>query len=124
MTEEGLQQLRHTWEAKATHQELRARHELEDRFVRRFQVEGTAIGNSRLLRRCDAVASQSAHGGAIVEVLPLLSAAVRHATPMPACPVCEVEAGKPCKSSTGKQRVPHPKRWRVFHGVEDAEVKP
>lgn len=111
--------MRDTWESTATHQEIKAKHGLADYFVRRFRVEGSPIGNSRLLRRHDAVAAATTHGGDVVEVIPSTSAAVRHAMPMPACPVCEVEAGKPCKSGSKKMRPPHAKRWRAFHGVED-----
>ena len=78
---------------------------------RRFRVEGTAAGNSRLLTKSKAKETRNRHGGHIAEVIPFTPLAVRQAADLPDCKHCKVEAGKPCKSNTDKVRVPHMVRW-------------
>lgn len=41
----------------------------QERLSRRFRVEGSAVGNSRLLRRADAERLAERHGGRVVELI-------------------------------------------------------
>ncbi len=102
------------WEATATHAQLKAKHEGRSPVVRRrFRVEGTQLGNSRLLTRPKAMDTRTCYGGRIVEVIIFRPLYERQAAKLKACPHCEVAAGKPCKSNQGNVVTPHAKRWEL-----------
>jgi hypothetical protein len=78
---------------------------------KRWRVEGSRAGNSRLLMNHTAVATCARYGGKVVEVIPMIPLAERQAAKMPTCPRCEAPAGKPCKSRNAKVVKPHLVRW-------------
>lgn len=102
------------WEAKATHKQLVAKHASKFPITRkRWRLEGTRAGNSRLLMLETANLSRARYGGKVVEVIPFTPLAVRQAAKLPECPHCKAEKAKPCKSSNGKIVTPHLRRWAV-----------
>ena len=102
------------WEATATHAQLKAKHQGKFPIIRRrFRVEGTQVGNSRLLTWEKAMDTRGRYGGSIAEVIEFKPLAERQALNLKACPHCEVAAGKPCKSNHGKVVPPHAKRWEL-----------
>ena len=104
------------WEAKATRKELEAKHANKSPITRRrWRVEGTHAGNSRLLTELKAKDTRAKYGGAVHEVIPFTPIEVRQAKDLPACPYCEAAKGEPCQSSEGNTVAPHAKRWEVHH---------
>ncbi len=102
------------WESKATHAQLKAKHEGKSPIIRRrWRVEGTNLGNSYLLTHTKAINACVCYGGRVVEVIPFTSLAERQAAKLKACPHCEAKRGKPCKSSLGRVVTPHAKRWEL-----------
>lgn len=106
-------------EASATLEELRARRTRP--IYRRFRVEGSRAGNSRLLRRDGAEEARRRYGGTIVEVYPRQTReekAASVARDMPACPRCKVPSGEPCIAASGNIREPHARRWDAYHEAQ------
>lgn len=102
------------WEARATHNELAARHANAYPITRRrWRVEGTRAGNSRLLTHTSAINCCVAYGGKVVNVIPFTPLAERQAAKLPDCPRCHAANGKPCKSSLGRVVTPHQVRWEL-----------
>lgn len=74
--------------------------------ARRFRVEGSHAGNSRLLPKKLAVATRSKYGGVLVELIPLPTIAGEpkktlnqsRVDGMPACPRCGAAVGWPCRA--------------------------
>ena len=100
------------WESMASRAELVEKYgSLWPAMRRRFRVEGSRAGNSRLVTQTTAKRYKGEYGGKIVEVVPLVSLAERQAKDLPGCEFCKAAAGEPCKSKTGKLRVPHAGRW-------------
>lgn len=75
LSQESRRQVRYAFEAGATHEELieRAIELHADGYGwprRKYRVEGTYVGNSRLLYLGEAQATQRRYGGHIVQVIP------------------------------------------------------
>jgi hypothetical protein len=81
--------------------------------ARKFRVEGTPVGNSRLLCLPTAERLQAKHGGEIVNYrprpeLPPLEQAAKEAS-LPPCPLCGAAPGTACRTVgwRGGRRRPH-----------------
>ena len=96
--------------------------------VRRFRVEGTWSGNSRLLCKLSAQRTLGMYGGTLVELIPSrtqyrtdrgitrLSKHDRDADllELKACPKCNAMAGRACVEKAGaKKRKPHVMRLKL-----------
>lgn len=85
---------------------------------RRWRVEGTSAGNSKLLTEERAIKVQRRTGGKVVLVIPTptelglapMTANQALAVGLPTCSVCQREAGEPCRTPKGKSRKPHSDR--------------
>ena len=76
---------------------------------RRFRVEGSSAGNSRLLDEYRAQRTKDMYGGEIVELIP--SSGMRR------CGYCRAKRHAPCQSSTGKFLTkPHAGREEIDNG--------
>lgn len=77
--------------------------------TRRFRVEGTHVGNSRLLSERDAQGTALRYGGQMVELVTRETFVVAQAktsggSGLPECvrATCFAEAGKPCRNKAGE----------------------
>lgn len=104
---------RDIFEATASAAELAAHYAHSIPVRRRWRLEGTLAGNSRLVTRALAERLRSRYGGGIVQVFELRPLCERQALALPECPVCTVAAGEPCISKLGNPRRPHARRWEV-----------
>ena len=84
---------------------------------RRFRVEGSRAGNSKLVCERDAIGMRIQYGGEVVELVPSARALARKsvyevaAEDLGECPRCKAPDGKPCTWPTGgAPRYPHAKR--------------
>ena len=84
---------------------------------RRWRVEGSQAGNSRLLTRPKAIETKARYGGQVCQVIPMVPLENRLSANMPKCPFCKVAKGKPCETRSGKISKPHLKRWEAFHAL-------
>lgn len=104
---------------------------------RRYRVEGTAAGNSKLLIDMAAENACRKYGGTIVELIPTraryladrgltgrYSRADAMAEDLPACPKCQAAAGHACTLPTGQKRVPHSNRTKLHAAMEGAADLP
>lgn len=86
--------------------------------MRRFRLEGSRAGNSRLVTKIHGDSLKSQYGGTLVELLdpppPRRSKREEAADGLPACRWCRVLANEPCKTTTdgAKGRMPHSIRLR------------
>jgi hypothetical protein len=85
---------------------------------RRWRLEGSRAGNSRLLRETQAINMKSLYGGTIVELIPAGKGGRKTrfevaAEDMPRCPYCKQRKNRPCKASDGSPRMPHAKREQL-----------
>jgi hypothetical protein len=101
----------HLEQSAATHKQLVAKYANKWPNRKRWRVEGSRGGNSRLLMHHTAQAARAKYGGAVVEVIPFKPLAERQAAGMPTCPRCKAEAGKPCTSKSDAITKPHLVRW-------------
>lgn len=88
--------------------------------TRRYRVEGSRAGNSRLVTFGTAVNLQKAYGGEIVELIEKRGTKEdtkrcdsRHLE-LGDCPVCFRPAGQPCERPSGERRAPHTARLGEF----------
>jgi len=102
-------------ESMATHGQLVAEYANKWPNRKRWRVEGSRGGNSRMLMKDTATAACARYGGKVVEVIPSIPLAERQAAKMPACPRCEAVAGKPCQSRNAKVVKPHLVRWAALN---------
>lgn len=87
---------------------------------RRWRLEGSRAGNSRLLRETQAINMQQLYGGERIELIPAAGDGEAKknrfqvaAEDMPKCPHCKESKGKPCRRPDGGQRMPHHKREKL-----------
>lgn len=83
--------------------------------TRRYRLEGSRAGNSRLVTLWHVKALKAEYGGEIVELIPpkgppALSANQERAVGLDACPHCGVEPNDPCVAPRGAMVPPHVKR--------------
>ena len=78
---------------------------------RRYRLERSRAGSSRLVTKWDALNLKSLYGGEVMELIP--SAAYHLAKSLKKCPTCKARARRPCKTSAGAKRRPHKNRWAV-----------
>jgi hypothetical protein len=90
--------------------------------ARRFRVEKSRAGNSRLVSLRVAHEMKDKYGGEIVELIE--HAAIQLGRSMKKCKQCDAKAGAPCKSGAGNLRKPHSKRaYKKGHGPNALESK-
>lgn len=93
---------------------------------RRFRVEGSRAGNSRLVGEETAKVIRSKHGGQVVELIPPAKSIVRKsvyevaAEDLGDCPRCKASADAPCVWPDGSRRYPHKKREQPRSAYEQA----
>jgi hypothetical protein len=133
---------RRAQESTATHEDLRAqalrRYADSKRWTgRRFRVEGTGAGNSFLMGKKRAEATQRKYGGRVVDAIGIkpkgTSKREEQAAALPACPTCGAAAGLPCvrrsptrvtvavgsvKVTVAKNVAPHKKRIAAHEGAK------
>jgi len=88
---------------------------------RRWRVEGTAAGNSKLLTEERAIAVQRRTGGTVVLIIPTptelglapMTVNTSLAIGLPTCAVCQQKPGEPCRTPKGKSRPPHEERVKA-----------
>ena len=87
---------------------------------RRWRLEGSNAGNSRLIKETQARNMKALYGGTIVELIPAggdtdarLTAYQVASEGMPKCPHCRESKGKACRGPQGGQRMPHSKREKL-----------
>lgn len=87
---------------------------------RRFRLEESRAGNSKLLLEKVAKTMQASYGGKVVELIPpgrdpnaKQTVYEVAAEDMPKCPHCRESKSKPCRSPQGGQRMPHSKREKL-----------
>jgi len=97
------------------------------KFRRRFRVEGSAAGTSRLVTKSSAKRLRKRYGGQIVELVPDLwhksPANVLRANGLPYCPTCRVEPDEACRHPKGAMRPPHEARMQLFDVMGWSEEK-
>ena len=105
----------HQEESVASHKSLIAAYGNTWPMRKRWRVEGSAGGNSRMLMKHTANRAANRYGGRVVEVIPFTPIQERQAANMPACPRCKAKAGKPCKTAKKTIAKPHLVRWEALH---------
>jgi hypothetical protein len=91
---------------------------------RRFRVEGSSAGNSRMLRETAAWNMQQLYGGKVVELIPPSSSVERKtvyevaAMNLGECSWCKAAAGAPCVFPDGSPRHPHGHRENPLNVYE------
>lgn len=87
---------------------------------RRFRLEDSRAGNSRLIKEQQARDMMGKYGGTVVELIPpggdtdaRLNAYQVASEDMPKCPHCKESKGRPCRGPQGGQRMPHKKREKL-----------
>lgn len=103
---------RSIWESTASRSEIAA-HYANSNTPRRYRLEGTAAGNSRMVTKALAERLRIRYGGGIVQIFEMRPLVERQALGLIVCPVCEATAGEPCVSKLGNLRKPHAVRWEV-----------
>jgi hypothetical protein len=100
--------------------------------ARRFRIERSRAGNSRLLNRESAERDAARYGGDAVELIPTLAASgvlrptahEQAAEGLPECSKCQAEADAACVNPKGRQRTVHRERvddkgecraWAIAH---------
>lgn len=102
------------WEALASRAELKDKHAGKFPIIRRrWRIEGTRVGHSRLLTHEKAKETRARYGGRAHQIIPFTPLAERQAAKLKACPHCGAYAGKPCKSKHGNVVTPHRARWEL-----------
>lgn len=102
------------WEARAERKDLVAEYANKYPITRRrWRVEGTRVGHSRLLTHEKAQLTCARYGGRVVQIVPFTPLAERQALNLKACPLCKAKASKPCKSKHGRVVTPHVARWEL-----------
>lgn len=94
---------------------------------KRFRVEGSRAGSSKLLTRVEAEVTSKQYGGTVVELIPakgesLGTMAEAAAQGLPECPQCGAQANRSCRRGTerGAPRTPHAARLRMVEGRRNA----
>lgn len=85
---------------------------------RRFRLEGSLAGNSRLVKWNLATEMQRSYGGTVVELIPEKPERTKTryesaSTGMSKCPKCKETKGKACRTPHGGQRMPHDSRLKL-----------
>jgi hypothetical protein len=87
---------------------------LKSRTSRRFRLEKSRAGNSRLVSAWKAGELKSKYGGEVVELIPRppprMSPKRKAALKLGPCPKCNASAKEPCKRPSGDICYPHRKR--------------
>lgn len=99
---------------------------------RRFRVDNSRAGTSRLLGRKAAEKTQAKYGGRLVEMIPTPTAAgePKHtvnqalAESLGPCPSCQAKPRHPCLTPKGKSRKPHESRTKRASLLSTAEDLP
>jgi len=82
---------------------------------RRFRVEKSRAGNSRLISARLADEMKGRYGGEIIEMIEHV--ALELGRDMRKCKQCDAKAGAPCVAGSGNLRRPHSKRtFKKGHG--------
>lgn len=80
--------------------------------TRRYRVEGSRVGNSKLLNADDAKRDQINYGGRVVEVVTLDAIFTEMADDLPRCKrqSCKADKDEPCRDARGNICRPHRNR--------------